>query len=160
METKEPSMEEILSSIRRILSHEESAMSADESLKSSVSADAFAHEQKPTSDVMELTSDMLLDNIDAKKAPLASSVSTVPDDMVLLSEEAMQASADKLNAFARQLSPSVKEDKKPESDALEELVGRLLKPYLKEWLDAHLPSMVEQIVQREVQRLVDKVHLS
>ncbi len=36
---------------------------------------------------------------------------------------------------------------------LEDLVGELLKPLLKDWLDEHLPSMVEQAVRDEVERI-------
>jgi cell pole-organizing protein PopZ len=36
---------------------------------------------------------------------------------------------------------------------LEELVKELLRPMLKEWLDAHLATIVQRIVEREVARL-------
>ena len=53
MEQKEPSMEEILSSIRRILSHEEEATTqTEEDLKTTVSASAL---ESAKDDVMELT---------------------------------------------------------------------------------------------------------
>lgn len=39
---------------------------------------------------------------------------------------------------------------------LEELVGELLKPMLKDWLDANLPSMVEEMVREEIERVARK----
>ena len=39
---------------------------------------------------------------------------------------------------------------------LEDLVGELLKPMLKDWLDANLPSMVEEMVREEIERVSRK----
>ena len=36
---------------------------------------------------------------------------------------------------------------------LEDLVRDMLKPMLKEWLDAHLPDMVERLVRAEIERV-------
>ncbi len=36
---------------------------------------------------------------------------------------------------------------------LEDVVGELLRPLLKDWLDQHLPAMVEQAVRDEVERI-------
>ena len=64
MEQKEPSMEEILSSIRRILSHEEEATSqGEEDLKTSVSAPALESVNSQGEEgVMELTEQMRIEN--------------------------------------------------------------------------------------------------
>jgi len=87
-------------------------------------------------------------------------VPSLSDDMVLLSEAAVQASRDKLTHFVESVSKTygVKQDNT--NTVLEELVSSLLRPYLKEWLDMHLPSLVEQIVQKEIERLTNKVDLS
>ncbi len=36
---------------------------------------------------------------------------------------------------------------------IEDMVGDMLRPMLKQWLDANLPAMVQQIVEREVKKL-------
>ena len=152
MEQQEPSMEEILSSIRRILSHEEETQKSDE-LKTSVSVSALEGAEAP--DVMELTDDMRV------VEPTTSEVQMkpFPEDMVLLSEAAVHASTDRLKHLVDKVVPSCeKEDVR--NTSLEELVCSLLRPYLKEWLDANLPSLVERIVQKEVERLTSKVKLS
>ena len=181
MEQKEPSMEEILSSIRRILSHEEEVSSNDagSSLKATVSTSALdGSDSSKTPDVMELTADMRIDegnfeqtaaNVEKTPESLDDSDSSgqssafAADDMELLSEEAVQASRDQLSHLVQSVGRSGQAQTTPEvkaSGSLEDLVSSLLRPYLKEWLDAHLPEMVERVVQKEVQRLTQKVKIS
>ena len=164
MEQKEPSMEEILSSIRRILSHEEEATSqGEEDLKTSVSAPALESVNSQGEEgVMELTEQMRIEN-ETEDVVADAQKNDVPDDMILLSEEAVQASTDRLS----RLIDSVNQEKKqvplpsvPASNNLEEIVMTLLRPYLKEWLDSNLPSLVEKVVQKEVEKLARKVKLS
>ncbi len=161
MEQNEPSMEEILSSIRRILSHEEeSATHNDESLKDSVSTVALKR-QEDTPDVMELTPDMRIDEDSAPEHYVPQS--DVDEDMVLLSEAVVQASADRLHNLVHSVATeNIEKPKKAvsESGNLEDIVTALLRPYLKEWLDAHLPALVEKVVQKEVERVVQKAKLS
>jgi len=48
---------------------------------------------------------------------------------------------------------------KPEvsgSDTLEGMVREMLKPMLRDWLDAHLPAMVEQMVAKEIARITSQ----
>ena len=162
MEQKEPSMEEILSSIRRILSHEEETTSqSEEDLKTSVSTSAL---ETAKENVMELTEQMRVgSNFAVESVPETQEESSLPDDMVLLSEEAVQASTDRLS----RLIDSVSQEKKQapvatvsNSNNLEDIVITLLRPYLKEWLDANLPTLVEKVVQKEVEKLAKKVKLS
>ena len=162
MEQKEPSMEEILSSIRRILSHEEETTSqSEEDLKTSVSTSAL---ETAKEDVMELTEQMRVgSNFAVESVPETQEESSLPDDMVLLSEEAVQASTDRLS----RLIDSVSQEKKQapvatvsNSNNLEDIVITLLRPYLKDWLDANLPTLVEKVVQKEVEKLAKKVKLS
>ncbi|MFA5988747.1 MAG: DUF2497 domain-containing protein [Sphingomonas sp.] len=49
---------------------------------------------------------------------------------------------------------------KPEpktADSLEGLVREMLRPMLREWLDAKLPTMVETLVAREIERITKEV---
>ena len=145
-EHTEPSMEEILSSIRRILSSEDAPQKTD---FSSVTTE----QPSQNADVMELTSDMLC----KEEKPESTAESFDEAGMELLSEETVHASADKLSNLASCLI----EEKKPETpkiynQSLEDLVSSLLRPYLKEWLDDNLPTLVERIVTKEVKRLTEK----
>lgn len=166
MEQKEPSMEEILSSIRRILSHEEETSSqSEEDLKTSVSTSALesAKVEDIKEDVMELTEQMRVEGESSAKTfdDNDKQKNDVPDDMILLSEEAVQASTDRLSRFVDSVSQKQTSfSPVPTSNNLEEIVVTLLRPYLKEWLDANLPSLVEKVVQKEVEKLAQKVKLS
>ena len=161
MEQKEPSMEEILSSIRRILSHEEEAASQpEEDLKTSVSTSAL---ESANEDVMELTEQMRIGNESSDETTADVQKNNVPDDMVLLSEEAVQASTDRLSRFIDSVSQEKKQVPSTNilpTNNLEEIVTSLLRPYLKEWLDANLPTLIEKVVQKEVEKLAQKVKLS
>ena len=163
MEQQEPSMEEILSSIRRILSHEEDvpAMPKDDV---KIKTEINDIEKENVSDVMELTEDMRVSPVQNEEIQMQETenndVSSSSDDMVLLSEAAVQASRDKLTHFVESVSKTHYTKQENTNTALEELVCSLLRPYLKEWLDAHLPDLVEQIVQKEIERLTNKVDLS
>ncbi len=156
MEQKEPSMEEILSSIRRILSTEEgdSSKVVNQEAIQVNNADNYVQNSP-----LELTSDMMIDeplevsgNEDEKKEQ------TMSEKEGLLSEKTTRETTAKLSELTQVLSEE-KENALPET-SLEGMVRSLLTPYLKEWLNTHLPEIVEKIVQREVRRLVDKSDLS
>ena len=89
MEQQEPSMEEILSSIRRILSHETTDGLHDAD-NAGITENQPVLENVSEADVMELTDDM---RVDEKSED--SVETSIPEDMVLLSEAAVQVSTDK-----------------------------------------------------------------
>jgi cell pole-organizing protein PopZ len=127
---QEPSMEEILASIKRVIA--EDGRSAARPARGSRPAEA----PPPEEDVLELS-----DPIGGPATPLVS-------------EDAAAASRQSLAALSalRERSESL-----PAGDGpLEALVREMLKPLLKEWLDAHLPEIVEQMVAREVARITGK----
>jgi hypothetical protein len=37
--------------------------------------------------------------------------------------------------------------------SIEDMVGEMMRPMLKQWLDTNLPAMVQQIVEREIKKL-------
>ena len=150
-EQTEPSMEEILSSIRRILSTEEDG----KSVSNEAITDSAGEGEASENDVMELTPDMLCD-----EQPATSMSAHDHSDMELLSEATLHASVDKLNDLTAHLGAEKKPvpPVKPAANGtLEDLVSSLLRPYLKEWLDANLPALIEKIVKKEVERLTEKV---
>jgi len=54
------------------------------------------------------------------------------------------------------LSRLVVKPEVPGSDTLESMVREMLRPMLREWLDANLPHMVEAMVAREIDRITGK----
>jgi len=169
----EPSMEDILASIKRIIAEDSEAVGAktpkarreamaavvsarpapveDEAEPEAVAEMAVAPAPEPPEnpDVLELTSPMPeADTIPAvaAKAPAPAGVSATDS---LLSSPAAQASR---NAFAALGQLQVRaEEGAP--NTLDGLVADLLKPMLREWLDRELPAMVERLVSAEVARL-------
>lgn len=150
MEQKEPSMEEILSSIRRILSNEEVDGNVLEKTTQNVS-DGDVAVQAPQ--VVELTEEMMIQNQNTD-----SRSETEENNDALISEPTAKATADSLSELTKVIEQE-KEQVQPET-SLEAVVRSVLKPYLKEWLDAHLPEIVEKVVQREVRRVIVRSDLS
>ncbi len=66
----------------------------------------------------------------------------------LLSNDAAGAASAAFGALASTLLTS-----SGGSRTLEDLVGELLKPMLKQWLDQNLPALVEQLVREEIERV-------
>lgn len=67
----------------------------------------------------------------------------------IVSRAAVEASRGALD----QLSRMVVKPETPGAETLEGLVREMLRPMLREWLDTHLPQIVEQAVEREVARI-------
>jgi hypothetical protein len=169
--TKEPSMEEILSSIKRIIAEEsetpksgprsplrgkskaklsaQSADSADEEMRAPDSADT----DDDADEILELT-DEVAPEVEGQEAELHGQPEIMGDMSVetILSNETAAASRHSLAALSALL---IRPDDAP-SNTLEGLVRDMLRPMLKEWLDANLPDLVEKIVAKEIARLSDR----
>jgi cell pole-organizing protein PopZ len=129
---QEPSMEEILASIKRVIAEDSRAQPARPARGSR------PVEAKPPveDDVLELSD-------------------PVTDEGGLVSEDAAAASQKALAALSavKELS----EAPVPAGDGpLEAVVRDMLKPMLKDWLDANLPEIIEQLVAREIARITGK----
>jgi uncharacterized protein len=128
----EPSMEAILSSIKKIIAE-------DDRVTPRVRRAAPKADETPVAmdeeDVLELTetADELLD--DDKAHSLAQSFSVLKT----LSEPGV----------APQIVRSGE-------TSLEGLTRELLRPMLKDWLDTNLPAMVEALVAKEIERITKK----
>jgi cell pole-organizing protein PopZ len=158
---QEPSMEEILASIRRIISDDGEAKSGKDVRQSSatgpdprISAGAsmpprpsqfpprsMAMTQPPASrpDVN--------DNHDLDGRSVKTDSSTTEALFESLLSSRSRAAID--NTF-KSLTNTMSE---PNAPTVEELVKDMLRPMLKSWLDDNLPSMVERIVRTEIERL-------
>ena len=129
----EPSMDEILSSIKRIIADEDRARPSRKTAKAAPRAADTLEEED---DVLELTEaavdeDVLLD--DAKAQSLRHSFS------------ALQTLAEP--GAAPQIVRSGE-------TSLEGLVREMLRPALAEWLDRNLPALVERMVAAEIAKIL------
>jgi hypothetical protein len=157
----EPSMEEILASIRRIIAED-----GDEKAAPAVAAPAPAAEEE----VLELTE--VVDEPPAPEpvpvakpapppappplrvaAPAAAPPAPTGDDRLVSAPTAVASVA----ALSQLAAMSAKRDGLGLGNGqltIEELVRDLLKPMLRDWLDANLPGMVERLVHEEIERMV------
>jgi uncharacterized protein len=176
----DPSMDDILASIRKIISDDEARAQVKGQQMASPSGHPAAAsslaEPKRSDDVLLLT-DLIEDTqpgaggasqpvptprIDPVRAAEMPQPSVDPRaDGTLLGAAVAGAAS---SAFAR-LNQAV-QDSVPAPAAtdpgptvggsgrtVEDLVKEMLRPMLKEWLDRNLPSMVERYVEREIDRL-------
>ena len=130
-------MEEILASIRRIITEDgEASPPAGAITVAAPAADDGAGDDAiiaPAADVLELTQ------------PLPELVAGAG----LLSETTAAVASQSLSA----LSGLVVRNDEGAENTREGLVREMLRPMLREWLDANLPELVERIVAREVERI-------
>lgn len=152
--SKEPSMEDILSSIRRVIEREDAARGS----APAAAADDMVHDElDPAHEPLELTeASQLPDDEDAadRAVPIDSMLSTEDDDDAIVSPDAASASRRRLASLAR-LSGDAQPSAAPAGSGrtVDDLALAALRPMLKEWLDANLPDLVERIVAREVARI-------
>ncbi|HEX8384477.1 MAG TPA: DUF2497 domain-containing protein [Sphingomonas sp.] len=176
----EPSMEEILSSIKRIIAEEE-APAGRRRASRPVAPAPLPSDEGDEDEVLELSDPMptypqTIPITSPAPAPIAAAPTqeapahvmpapTFPEPRVAPSAPdpkpaaapadpiLSSAAADATRGALDSLSRLlVKPD--PQGDGtLEGLVRDMLRPMLKEWLDAHLPDMVEEMVAREIARI-------
>jgi cell pole-organizing protein PopZ len=132
MVAREPSMEDILASIKRVIAEEKEIRAA------APPPDPEAEEE----DVLELDESMA--------APIMPPVDLGPP---LLEEEVADESRLRLEELA---SVAATAPPPPQVNPLEELVREMLRPILKQWLDDHLPNIVDEHVKREIHRITGR----
>lgn len=160
---KDPSMEDILASIRRILSEEERQPT-----------DAPPMAPASESDVLVLNSAMMVPNPDRTVDAPAPEESAMPDaappapDLPpeddpaasatagLVAPQAAAAAAAAVGGLIRQLAAERALQVHSGGPTIEDLVRQEMRPLLKEWLDLNLPQLVERLVRAEIERVVGR----
>jgi uncharacterized protein len=145
----EQSMEEILSSIKRIIAEDsEAALSPPRAKRAIAPAVAAATSPEPVAEpeVLELT-EAAPAEVKATPPVVATEAKTAT-----ISDEAVSASRSSIAA----LSALVVKPEVTGSDTLEGLVREMVRPMLTEWLDAKLPDIVERLVAQEIRRITDR----
>ena len=141
----EPSMEDILSSIKRIIAEDVETGGASRARRRPAPQPAPV-QAADEDDVLELNETVP----EAEPAaPIAAAPAPAAPAEKILSDEAAEASRARLASLSRLVV-------KPEvagSDTLEGLVRDMLKPMLRDWLDANLPDLVEAMVAKEIARI-------
>ncbi|WOF43751.1 DUF2497 domain-containing protein [Sphingopyxis indica] len=135
--SREPSMEDILSSIRRVIARDD--------------APGAARDDRAADDVLDLQDEQpAADSPDDSQPEADELVSAASADAARQSLEALTA------AIAPPPAASAPAPAVPGSRTIEDVVVDALRPMLKEWLDAHLPAMVETMVAKEIGRITGR----
>ena len=139
---QEPSMEEILASIRRIIADDEAKPAAAEKPAAPAAPPKPAFQKVEPDDDVEFA--------EAARASLRppafepSPFESPPQQM--LSRSTVSAVESAFNSLANTVLSN-------NARTLEDLVKEMLRPMLKSWLDDNLPGLVERIVKAEIERV-------
>ena len=131
---REPSMEDILASIKRVIAEEKEVRAAVPP------PPPVPLDDDDDEDVLEL------DHPVEPQPP----IDTGPP---LLDESAADSSRMKLEQLS---SVAAAAPPPPTVNPLEEMLRDMLRPALKQWLDEHLPRIVDEHVRREISRITGK----
>ncbi|HEV2866115.1 MAG TPA: DUF2497 domain-containing protein [Allosphingosinicella sp.] len=130
---QDPSMEEILASIKRVI--------AEDSRAGPAAAARARRAPPPEPEPPSIDEDVLeLDD-------------PVSEETGLLSSDVAAASRERLAALT---ALRQRTEAPADTGPLEAVVREMLRPMLKEWLDEHLPEIVEQLVTREIARITGR----
>ena len=151
--SKEPSMEDILSSIKRIIAEEGEEAAQTVSRRGRSDAASKPAADPAVEEVLELTDEVGVEEpMPAHKTSRASRTDAAQEGASILSVESEIAARHSLSA----LSSMLVTPKDGEDNTLEGLVRGMLKPMLKDWLDARLPALVEDMVAKEIARITGR----
>jgi len=156
----DPSMEEILASIRKIISDETPPVE----VAPEPPLPPPEPEPEPAEEVLELT-DMVAEE-PASPPPVQEPVRLAPVPAVpetgepLISGSVASTAASKLSSLANTIEierlssgPMTATFLGNGHRTLEDMVIELMRPLLKDWLDQNLPAVVERLVQKEIERI-------
>jgi cell pole-organizing protein PopZ len=156
----EPSVEEILNSIKKVIARDNRAGALDARRRrdliidepaSEASVATRAHLVRDEEEVLDLA------EMEYLSEPAAPAPTAITEDEPLVADTVRDAMQENLAALAMLAEPGVKPQiVRSGETSLEGLTRDLLRPMLAEWLEAHLPAMVERLVQAEIARIVGK----
>jgi cell pole-organizing protein PopZ len=163
--TGEPTVEEILESIKKVIARDNRAGAAEQRRQREThgviepqfdSAGLDSEEIDEDDDVLDLADDgefALADDFDTDDEGEDDVVAETP----LVNETARASMHGSLAALAMLAEPGVPPQiVRSGETSLEGLVRDLLRPALADWLDKNLPPMVERMVAAEIARIVGK----
>ena len=145
----EPTMDEILASIRRIISE-------DQEEGGGGGAEPPADGDDTVLELTDIVGDAgAVEDTPAAPAPAAGDAGAVVDLDALVSGEAARRTSAAFVDLAEQIERSGGAALAG-GRTLDALVRDLLRPMLKAWLDANLPPLVQRLVEAEIARLAGR----
>ncbi len=155
-QTSEPSVEEILESIKKVIARDNRVSAAEarrtHEVRSLTPAESAATDDQDSDDaggVLDLSELAEFVDDEGEIENLA--------DAPLLGEDTRSSMRDSLAALAMLAEPGVPPQiVRSGETSLEGLTRELLRPALAAWLDKNLPPLVERLVATEIARIVGK----
>ena len=135
---REPSMEDILASIKKVIAEEKELRSSAEPIE--------AVEDEPLPEDSTVGDEDVLELDEPLAPPADLGPPLLDEDAAGHSREALE----QLSTIAATVPAA------PAVNPLEDMVREMLKPILKQWLDEHLPQMVDEHVKREITRITGR----
>jgi cell pole-organizing protein PopZ len=130
---REPSMEEILASIKKVIAEDKDVRVAEPVAQAEPQIEEEAEDE-----VLELNEEL------AQPADLG------PPLLDQTAAAVSRSALEHLTTVAATVPPL------PQANPLEEMVREMLRPMLKQWLDEHLPGLVDEHVRREISRITGR----
>jgi uncharacterized protein len=134
---REPSMEDILASIKKVIAEEKDLRTAAEPID--------RQEDEPLPEESSTADDDVLE-LDQPLTPMDLGPPLVDEEVAGQSRQRLEA----LQTFAATTPPA------SAINPLEDIIREMLRPMLKQWLDEHLPHMVDEHVKREISRITGR----
>ncbi len=138
---RDPSMEDILASIKRVIAEEKELRAAPPPAQPAFGPELDEDEE----DVLELDHPV--------EAQLAAALPAIDPGPPLLDESAADSSRARLEQLTNVAAAA---PPPPAVNPLEEMLRDMLRPVLKQWLDENLPKIVDEHVRREISRITGK----
>jgi uncharacterized protein len=135
---REPSMEDILASIKKVIAEEKELRTAPQPVD--------AVEDEPLPEEVSAADEDVLELDEPLTPPMDLGPPLVDEEKAGQSRQALE----QLQTVAATVPPA------PTVNPLEEIIRQMLRPMLKQWLDEHLPQMVDEHVKREISRITGR----
>ena len=160
----DPSMEDILASIRRILSEDEQAPTGEPETPDSGDEDVLVLdpsmmvvEPAPEPEKGEAAPSPPATTPPPPEPQTAVALPAEPGpETALVSPESARAAAASVAGLVAKLVSERATQTHTGGPTIEDLVRAELRPLLKAWLDTHLPPLVERLVRAEIERVIGR----
>ena len=156
----EPSVEEILESIKKVIARDNRAEAAEERRQRETASRPVEDDsiEEADAEVFDLAAeDELADELADELELEAEARQSAHEDAPLVTEDARMSMQDSLTALAMLSEPSARPQiVRSGETSLEGMVRELLRPALSDWLEKNLPPIVERMVAAEIARIAGK----
>ncbi len=157
----EPSVEEILESIKKVIARDNRAEAAEERRlreTTGLPEEDDSVEDGSVEDGDEEVFDLSADaELTEEMEPETAAMDDADDAAPLVTEVARMSMQDSLTALAMLAEPGARPQiVRSGETSLEGMVRELLRPALADWLEKNLPGIVERLVAAEIARIAGK----